>query len=40
MSLNELSWKMSLEFLKNPIILIIFLLGIAYIILKIKKKSK
>lgn len=40
MSLNDLAIKMSIEFLKNPIILILFLIGIVGIIITIIKKIK
>lgn len=40
MSLRELSTNMSLEFLKNPLFLGLFILGIIYIIIKILKKDK
>lgn len=40
MSLNDLAIKMSIEFLKNPVILILFLIGIIGIIITIIKKIK
>ena len=40
MSLNELTKYMSIEFLKNPIFLFLFLIGIIGIIINIIKKIK
>ena len=39
MSLNELSKNISIEFLKNPLFLTLFIFGILYIVFKAIKKD-